>query len=93
VRHYLDGLRGNTVAVTAIGGWSIYRWGWQFFSSEALDEAHVPSFGAFGAAWDEPWSPLERQPGAASDQDCRRTVREAQRTTARSHRRCSQRLS
>ena len=27
--------------------------GWQFFSSEALDEAYVPFFGAFGAAWGE----------------------------------------
>ena len=32
---------------------SIYRWGWQFFSSQALDEAYVPFFGAFGAAWDD----------------------------------------
>jgi hypothetical protein len=43
VRQYVDGLRTNTVAVTATGIWSIYKWGWQFFSSEALDEAYVPS--------------------------------------------------
>ena len=29
------------------------EWGWQFFSIEALDEAYVPFFGAFGAAWDD----------------------------------------
>lgn len=46
----LDGLRTNTVAVTATGSWSIYKW--QFFSIEALDEAYVPFIGAFGAAWD-----------------------------------------
>ena len=38
--------------VTAAGRWSIYKWGWQCFSSKALDEAYVPFFGAFGAAWD-----------------------------------------
>jgi hypothetical protein len=27
-------------------------WSWQFSGAEALDEAHVPFFGAFGAAWD-----------------------------------------
>ncbi len=53
VRQYLDGRRTNTVAVTATGGWSIYKWGWQFFGSQALDEAYVPLFGAFGAAWDD----------------------------------------
>ena len=53
VRQYLDGLRTNTTAVTATGGWSIYKWGWQFFGSQALDEAYVPLFGAFGAAWDD----------------------------------------
>ena len=41
----------------ATGSWSIYKWRWQFFSSEALDEAYVPFFGAFGAAWMTPWSP------------------------------------
>jgi hypothetical protein len=33
VRQYVDGLRTDTVAVTATGSWSIYKWGWQFFSS------------------------------------------------------------
>jgi hypothetical protein len=33
--------------------WTIYRWGWQFTGSEGLDEAYVPFFGAFGAAWDD----------------------------------------
>jgi hypothetical protein len=48
----------NTVAATATGSFSIYRWGWQFFTSEALDEADVPFFGAFGAASrTTPWSP------------------------------------
>ena len=27
--------------------------GWQFFGGEALDQAYVPHFGAFGAAWDD----------------------------------------
>jgi hypothetical protein len=57
VRQYVNGLRTNTVAVTATGSWSISRWGWQFFSSEAVDEAYVPFFGAFGAAWTTRWSP------------------------------------
>jgi hypothetical protein len=39
--------------VTATGSWSIYKWGWQFSGSQALDEAYVPLFGAFGAAWDD----------------------------------------
>ena len=43
----------NTVAATATGSCAIYKWRWQFFSSEALDEAYVPFFGAFGAAWDD----------------------------------------
>jgi hypothetical protein len=47
--------------VTATGSWSIYRWGWQFFSSEGLDEAYVPFFGAFGAAWDDATLRVERQ--------------------------------
>jgi hypothetical protein len=33
LRQYVDGLRTDTVAVTATGSWSIYKWGWQFFSS------------------------------------------------------------
>jgi hypothetical protein len=53
VRQYLDALRTNTVSKTAAGGWTIYRWGWQFTGSEGLDEAYVPIFGAFGAAWDD----------------------------------------
>jgi hypothetical protein len=39
--------------VTATGSWPLYRFGYQFTSSEALDEAYVPFFGAFGAAWDD----------------------------------------
>ena len=35
------------------GSWTIDRWGWQFTGSEGLDEAYLPSFGAFGAAWDD----------------------------------------
>lgn len=46
IRQYLDGLRTNTVAVTATGSWRIYRWGWQFSGSQALDEIYVPFFGA-----------------------------------------------
>jgi hypothetical protein len=61
VRQYVDGLRTNTVAVTATGGCTIYKWSWQFSGSQALDEAYVPFFGAFGAAWDDAmvarWSP------------------------------------
>ena len=54
MRHYVDGLRTNTFAMTATGGWSIYRWDWQFSGSQALDEAYVPFFfGVFGAAWDD----------------------------------------
>ena len=48
MRQYVDGLRTNTT-----GSWSIYKWGWQFSGSQALDEAYVPFFGAFGAAWDD----------------------------------------
>ncbi|MDH3770984.1 MAG: hypothetical protein OET79_08370 [Nitrospirota bacterium] len=47
VRQY--GLRTNTVALTATGSCSI----WQFTGSEGLDEAYVPFFGAFGAAWND----------------------------------------
>jgi hypothetical protein len=43
----------NTTATNATGGWTMYRWGWQFTGSEGLDEAYVPFFGAFGAAWDD----------------------------------------
>ncbi len=53
MRQYVDGQRTNTVAVTATGSWTIHKWGWQFTSSQALDEAHVPFLGAFGAAWDD----------------------------------------
>ena len=35
------------------GSWPLYRFGYQFTGSEALDEAYVPFFGAFGAAWDD----------------------------------------
>jgi hypothetical protein len=34
-------------------GWPLYRFGYQFTGSEALDEAYVPFFGAFGVAWDD----------------------------------------
>jgi hypothetical protein len=40
-------------SATATGSWTIYRWGWQFTGSEGLDEAYLPFFGAFGAAWDD----------------------------------------
>lgn len=53
VRQYVDGLRTNTAAVTVAGSWTINKWGWQFSSSQALDEACVPFFGAFGAAWND----------------------------------------
>jgi hypothetical protein len=46
-------MRTNTVAATATGSWTMYKWGWQFSGSQALDEAYVPFFGAFGAAWDD----------------------------------------
>jgi hypothetical protein len=39
--------------MTATGSWSLYRFGYQFTGSEALDEAHVPFFGAFGTTWDD----------------------------------------
>jgi hypothetical protein len=52
VRQYVDRLRTSTTA-TATGSWTIYRWGWQFTGSEGLDEAYLPFFGAFGAAWDD----------------------------------------
>jgi hypothetical protein len=35
------------------GSCTIYRWGRQFTGSEEFDEAYVPFFGAFGAAWDD----------------------------------------
>jgi hypothetical protein len=38
-------------AVTATGSWPLYRFGYQFTGSEALDDAYVPFFGAFGTAW------------------------------------------
>lgn len=52
VRQYVDGVRTDTTPVTATGSWTIHRWGWQFTSSQSLDEAYVPFFGAFGAPWD-----------------------------------------
>jgi hypothetical protein len=48
VLQYVDGLRTNTTAVTTTGSW-----GWQFFTIEVLDQAYVPFFGTFGAAWDD----------------------------------------
>jgi hypothetical protein len=53
VRQCVDGLRTNTVAMTATGGWSIYRWDRQFSGSQALEGAYVPFFSAFSAAWDD----------------------------------------
>jgi hypothetical protein len=53
VRRCVDGLRTKPVAVTTTGSWTIYKSGWQFSGSQALDEACVPFFGAFGAAWDD----------------------------------------
>ena len=53
VRQYVDACVPTQLRVTATGSWSIYKWGWQFFSSEALDQANVPFFGAFGAPWDD----------------------------------------
>jgi hypothetical protein len=47
------GLRTSTVAATATGSWSIYKWGWQFSGTQGLDEAYVHFLGAFGAAWDD----------------------------------------
>jgi hypothetical protein len=41
------------VTVSATGSWSIHRWGWQFAFSQQVNQAHVPYFGAFGAAWDD----------------------------------------
>jgi hypothetical protein len=38
------------MAATAPGSWTIYRWGWQLASSQQIDQAYVPFFGAFGAA-------------------------------------------
>ena len=46
-------MRTNMVAATASGGWTIYKWAWRFFGTQALDEAYVPFFGAFGGAWDD----------------------------------------
>jgi hypothetical protein len=34
------------------------RFGYQFTGSEALDQAYVPFFGAFGASWDGNGQPL-----------------------------------
>jgi len=48
--------------------------GWQFFSSEALDEAYVPFLGAFGAAWDDAmgvrWSSNPLAMPVAGDGSC-----------------------
>jgi hypothetical protein len=57
VRQYVDGLRTDTMVVTATGSWTIYRLGWQFSGTQGLNDAYVPFyvpfFGAFGAAWDD----------------------------------------
>jgi hypothetical protein len=45
-----DALRTNTTAVTATGRWPLYRFGYQLTGAEALHEAYVSFFGAFGAA-------------------------------------------
>jgi hypothetical protein len=52
VRQYLDGLRTNTVAVTATVSWTIYKWGWQLSGIQALDEATYRS-SARSAPWDD----------------------------------------
>jgi hypothetical protein len=39
--------------VTATGSWTIHHRAWQFSGSQALDEAYVPLFAAFGAVWDD----------------------------------------
>jgi hypothetical protein len=53
VLQYVDGVRVTTTAVTATGSWTIYRFGWQIYGYEALDQADIPFFGAFGTAWDD----------------------------------------
>jgi hypothetical protein len=50
LHQYVDGVRTNTVAVTGIGSWTVYKWGWQFSGSQVLDEAYLP---CFDAAWDD----------------------------------------
>jgi hypothetical protein len=66
VRQYVDGLRTNTAATTATGSWTIYRWGWQFSGSQALDEAYVPFFGASAPPGTTPWSPAGARGGDRS---------------------------
>jgi hypothetical protein len=46
-------MRTNTTATTATASWTIYRWGWQFTGSQGFDDAYVPFFGTFGAAWED----------------------------------------
>jgi hypothetical protein len=53
VRQYVDGVRFTTTPVTATGSWTIHRLGWQIFTHEALDQADLPFFGAFGTAWND----------------------------------------
>ena len=52
-RQYVEPGAPIPTASAAIGSWSVYRWGWQFSGSQALDEACVSFFGAFGAAWED----------------------------------------
>ena len=81
VRQYVDGLRTNTIAVTATGSWPLYRFGYQFTGSEALDEAYVPFFGASPGT--TPWSPA----GAPIPSACcgRRWTRRLRRREAGAH--------
>jgi hypothetical protein len=59
VRQYVDGLRTNTVAATASGGWTIYEWGCQFSGSQALAQVYVLPFAPSAPPRTTPWSPAE----------------------------------
>jgi hypothetical protein len=52
VRQYLDGLRTNTVVVTASRSWTIYMWGWQFSGIMCSMRCTYPSSA-------RPWSRAE----------------------------------
>ena len=51
VRQYIDSLRKSTTATIATCGRTMHRWGWQFASSQQLNQASF--FGASGTAWDD----------------------------------------
>ena len=53
VQQYVDCLRTNTTAVTVMGGWPLYRFGYQFTGSVAVNSCETPRCG------------LMRPPGAA----------------------------